>query len=131
MPLPVEDVIQIEQLISRYNFAFDRRDAAGFAQCFTADGGFFLGDDEQTRGHDGLAAYVEATGAPGQLRHVITSVLADGDGTSATSQAYCTVFVSNPGEGYQVIAQGIYRDELTKDADGWRFSKRRFDQDPA
>ncbi|BBZ20755.1 nuclear transport factor 2 family protein [Mycolicibacterium gadium] len=131
MPLPVEDVVEIERLVSRYNFAFDRRDAEGFAHCFTADGSFFLGDDEQTRGHDGLAAYVAATAVSGQLRHVTTSVLAEGDGTSATSQAYCTVFVSNPGGGYQVIAQGIYRDELTKNADGWRFCKRRFDQDPA
>lgn len=131
MPLSVEDVVEIERLVSRYNFAFDRRDAEGFAHCFTADGGFFLGDDEQTRGHDGLAAYVAATTVSGQLRHVTTSVLAEGDGRSATSQAYCTVFVSNPGGGYRVIAQGIYRDELTKNADGWRFCKRRFDQDPA
>ncbi|CAM3233133.1 nuclear transport factor 2 family protein [Mycobacterium intermedium] len=130
MPLPVEDVLEIERLISRYNFAFDRRDAEGFASCFTADGGFFLGDEEQTRGHDGLAEYVAAMKVPGQLRHVITSVLAEGDGASATSQAYCTVFASSPGGGYQVIAQGVYRDELTKGADGWRFTRRRFDQDP-
>lgn len=131
MPLPAEDLIQIEQLISRYNFAFDRRDAEGYAQCFTADGSFFLGDEEQTRGRDGLAAYVAATEVPGQLRHIATSILAEGDGESATSQAYCTVFMSSPDGGYQVIAQGIYRDELTKSPNGWRFRTRRFDQDPA
>jgi hypothetical protein len=57
--------------------------------------------------------------------------LADGDGTTATSQAYCTVFAFSLGPGYQVLAQGIYRDRVTKGADGWRFAERRFDQDPA
>lgn len=69
MPLPVEDVVEIERLISRFNFAFDRRDAKGFAECFTADGGFLLGDDEQARGHDGLAAYVDDGARPASTRH--------------------------------------------------------------
>ena len=131
MPLSAEDVIEIEQLICRYNFAFDRGDAKAFAACFTSDGSFHLAGEEQARGRDGLVAFAESLPASGQLRRVVTSVLADGREGVASNQCYCTVFSSGPGSGINVLAQGIYSDRLARNADGWRFTERRFDPDPA
>ncbi len=130
MTISVQDAFAIDQLICRYNFAFDGRDSEAFADCFVPDGRFLLAGDEQARGRDALRAYVVDLAVPGQLRHLVTSVLAEESGAGATSQSYCTVFSSNPGSGVQVIAQGVYRDELTKDAGVWRFTSRDFAPDP-
>jgi ketosteroid isomerase-like protein len=130
LPLTAEDLIEIEQLICRYNFAFDRGDAEGWAACFTSDGRFYVAGEERARGHDSLAAFAISTKAPGQFRHVVTSVLAEGQGDVATNQCYCIVFSSSLGNGSQVFAQGVYSDQLAKHADGWRFTERRFDPDP-
>jgi ketosteroid isomerase-like protein len=130
LSLTVADLIEIEQLICRYNFAFDGGDAEAWAACFTGDGIFYVAGEERARGHDGLVAFVASTKVPGQVRHVVTSVLAEGQGDVATNRCYCTVFTSSPGSGSRVLTQGIYSDRLAKHADGWRFTERRFDPDP-
>ncbi len=131
MAISVHDALDIDQLICRYNFALDRGDAEAFADCFTPDGVFLLMGQEQARGREALIAYVRELGAPGQLRHVVTSVLSEGTGEEASSQAYCTVFSSAPGSGTQVIAQGVYGDQLIRESGVWRFTKRDFTPDPA
>ena len=131
MPLAVEDVIAVHHLIARYSFAFDGGDATSFAECFTADGTFILGGEAVAEGSAALAAFVETTTTPGQLRHVVTSILVTGDADQAHNRCYCTVFSSTPGSGNRVVAQGVYEDKLTKDADGWRFAQRAFVPDPA
>lgn len=130
MTISVQDAFEIDQLVCRYNFAFDRRDAEAFAECFTTGGEFLLLGQGQARGREALVAYVRELTAPGQLRHLVTSLLMEGSGDTASSQAYCTVYSSRTGGGISVIAQGVYRDELKKESGVWLFSKRDFAPDP-
>jgi uncharacterized protein (TIGR02246 family) len=128
MSLPVEDVIAIQALVARYNFAVDEGDPEGFAGCFTQDGEFSWAQNE-FHGRDELVAFAKTLGGSGQMRHVVTSMLADGDRERATVRSYCHV-TSVGGDGKPFISvQGVYEDELAHGDGGWRFTRRRFVSD--
>jgi ketosteroid isomerase-like protein len=126
MGLSAEDRTEIDQLMARYNFAIDEGDADGVVSCFTADGEFFNKDETLARGHDGLRAYISTLGGRGQMRHVTTSALPEGDGDTATCRAYCTVLSTTPEDGHGIVAKGVYHDDLRRVDGRWQFSLRRF-----
>lgn len=127
MALPVEDVIAIQQLVARYNFAVDDGDGETFAACFAPDGVFHLGETV-IEGREALDAF--ARGVPARLntpRHISTNLLVDGDGDRATLRAYVRVFVL-PQSGAEPVlrTQGRYDDALVRQDGGWVFTTRRF-----
>jgi uncharacterized protein (TIGR02246 family) len=128
MSLPAEDVLAIQALVARYNFAVDGRDAAGFAGCFTDDGEFSFADNEY-HGRDELMAFAKTLGGSGQMRHVVTSMLTDGDGPRATVRSYCHVTSTGDDGNPLVTVQGVYDDEVARTDGGWLFTKRRFVSD--
>lgn len=130
MSLTIEDIVAIQQLVNRYTLAFDASDVDTVLGCFTADGSFSMAGHEVARGRAALADFVAASALPGQMRHVVTSVLVDGDGDGASVRAYGTVVQSVPGSGCSVLLHGVYRDRVLRDDTGWRFTHRSFDPDP-
>ena len=61
------------------------------------------------------------------MRHNATNIVIDGDGDSASGSAFLIGYLA--GQEYKVIVTGRYLDELTKTADGWRFTNRQFSAD--
>ena len=127
MSLTTEDTIEILQLYSRYCTAIDTGDGEGFGACFVPDGIFDNGINV-IEGQEGIAEFAAQTHSamPG-LRHNATNVVVDGDGRTARGSAFLIGYVVNG--GFNVIVTGRYDDELTKSADGWRFTHRVFKAD--
>jgi uncharacterized protein (TIGR02246 family) len=130
MGLSTEDVVAIQQLVARYNFAVDEGDADAFAGTFTPDGEFGAGG-QVMRGHDELRAFVTGRAGVAPRRHVVSSMLVDGDGDRASLRAYLQVFALGDDGSFQVAVQGTYDDELVRVPDGWRFARRSFSIDGA
>jgi hypothetical protein len=79
-------------------------------------------------GHESIAAFAKQTHdtMPG-MRHNATNVVVDGDGDRATGSAFLIVYLVDG--GYKAILTGRYSDELTRTAEGWRFTNRIFKAD--
>jgi hypothetical protein len=128
--LTTDDLVEINRLMAQYNFAVDGFDGAAFAACFTSDGRFFNGKELLAEGNEGLRAFPPTLARLGRIRHVTTSILAEGNGATAESRAYCQLLNSSKERGIYIMTQGIYRDRLVKTDGRWRFAERRFEADP-
>jgi uncharacterized protein (TIGR02246 family) len=127
--LPVQDIIAIQQLASRYNHAVDSGDGAGFAAAFVADGVLDSGTGDPLKGSEALSAFapVVASSMPG-IRHVVANAVIDGEGDKATMKAYLLVLVKGE-TGPVPMATGTYQDELIRQDGEWRFVHRLFTAD--
>lgn len=61
-----------------------------------------------------------------RTKHVITNVIIELDGDTATSRCYCTVFQGTDDFRLQPIAAGRYHDRFEKVDGTWRFAERVF-----
>jgi uncharacterized protein (TIGR02246 family) len=137
----LEDRIQIEDLMARYIFALDWRDAEGYAATFTEDGTLNYGGG-QAVGREAIAAMVEglkereaaaaAEDTSGVRRprtqHFVTNIVLDiaDDGQSAKGWAYWVAMSNNnPERAAQVSSYGHYIDELRKVDGAWLFVSRQ------
>ncbi|MEO5723372.1 MAG: nuclear transport factor 2 family protein [Ilumatobacteraceae bacterium] len=121
-----DDVVEIQQLLARYNRAADSGDGAGFAATFTVDGELVT-PDRTSMGRDALielGATVH-TAVPG-IRHWVNNHVVVVDGNDAAATAYVIVLITTPGGAPSIVASGRYQDRLTREADGWRFRRREF-----
>lgn len=130
MGLSVEDQLEIQTLVARYNHAVDSGDGAAFKATFVKDGVLDAGV-VQLEGHDALAAFAEkfatSTNAP---RHVATNLVIEGDGSQATLKAYIhmSVMAGDPPQS-TVTTAGSYNDTLVKEGGRWKFVRRTFTRD--
>ena len=129
MGLSTDDVLAIQALVATYNFAVDEGDADAFANTFTPDGVFTVGDQAEMRGHDALRAFVEGRVGVAARRHVVSNFLVDGDGDEASLRAYLQVVARVDDGSLRVATQGTYDDRLVRTPDGWRFTVRTFTPD--
>jgi hypothetical protein len=83
------------------------------------------------RGHDELRAFVVGRAGIAPRRHLVSSILVDGEGDRAMLRAYLQVVAMGDDGSLQVAVQGTYDDELVRTADGWRFARRSFSPDTA
>ncbi len=137
----LEDRLQIEDLMARYIFALDWRDAEGYAATFTEDGVLNYGGG-QAVGREAIATMVEglktreataaAEDASGVRRprtqHFVTNIVLDiaDDGQSATGWAYWVAMANNnPERAAEVSSYGHYVDELRKVDGEWLFVSRQ------
>jgi hypothetical protein len=131
------DLAEIQQLYARYNHAVDNGDGEMFASCFVPDGVLEGSGPEPVAGHDALRAFAVSVGQglPG-IRHFAANVMAtpsssaaqDAADTAADGRCYLMVYVAQNGAP-QFLITGRYRDELRRDAGGWRFVRRQFEAD--
>lgn len=133
-----EDRAQIEDLMGRYLFAMDWRDADAYAATFTEDGVLdWARGVEQGRAAIKLAVKgmresdaKEAAKHPGKRparrRHNITNTIIKIDGNKAISRSYWTAYYNNNDTREpQVDGYGHYEDELVKRDGKWLFSRRK------
>ena len=127
MSLNTDDTTDILQLYSRYSASIDTGDGDGFGACFVSDGVFDSGMSV-IEGQTGIAEFATQTHSamPG-MRHNATNIVLDGDADLVNGSAF--LIGSLVDGGYKVIVTGRYTDELTKTAEGWRFTKRVFRAD--
>jgi hypothetical protein len=136
------DYAEIQQLYSRYAFAFDTAEENGeaCARLFTSDGAFTfpLGDpagrqrcDPECKGHDALVTLCRGRGNKGRLTlsHVTTNVVIEAAPEGARGEAYLMLPVAGPGPQGMGVA-GFYEDIIVKTPEGWRFKLRAYTQLP-
>lgn len=133
-----KDRAEIEDLQSRYLFAFDWQDAEVYASTFTEDGVLdFAGGVIQ--GREAIKEEIEVFGElldrrnealaperPARIRHYVTNVIIKIDGDTATSRSYWWEFNNDQRDRTPYLgAYGHYEDELKKVDGQWLFSKRK------
>jgi hypothetical protein len=112
---PVEDVIELQQLLARYAVGMTKNDIDAVTDVFTSDGTYSAFGD--TYGLADFPALVEA--APKGLFLVGPPMLAfDGD-TGTGEQPLC--FVDQTNHDMRI---GWYTDTYRRTADGWRLHTR-------
>lgn len=124
MGLATEEIIAIQQLAARYSHAIDSGDGAAYAATFVEDGWFQISGREPVRGRAALAELVRRSG--GRVRHVVSNLLIEGDGDTATLRAYLSVA---PKGGGPVGVTGVYSDRLRRVNGQWLFVERCFTPD--
>jgi hypothetical protein len=131
----------IRDTIARYTWCGELMDGAGFGDCFTADAVLEIKGGDTYRGRDAIVGMITgvrdrtraavgtvAGGPPAVMRHFVANVrieLASPD--RARSFAYFTVFVPPHGHDHW----GRYSDELVREGERWRFTRRRVSVDGA
>jgi ketosteroid isomerase-like protein len=131
--LNIEDKINIEELIARYNFAIDTKNIDEWANTWTDDGTWTtpFGEAKGKIELKNMINQITNEFASGK-RHVSTNILIE-DSSSANSgmanaSSYLTVIEAQ--KSPEVVATGIYSDTLKKDGSGkWRFFQRKLDID--
>lgn len=109
----------IQELCSRYCFAYDNDDVEMFADCFVPDGVFAVGTREFTG--EEIGAIASRHGRP---RHQYLNLwVREVDGDRAMSSAY--FFVTERSTG-STVGYGDYDDTVRRGDDGrWRFVRRQ------
>jgi hypothetical protein len=129
-----EDWHAIHTLLMLYAERIDSADFAGAAALF-AHGSYALRRGEATvmefvGAAEAEAGFARATRrySDGTLRtkHVVTNVIIELAGDTATSRCYCTVFQGTDSFPLQPIAAGRYHDRFEKVDGAWRFAERVF-----
>ena len=137
-PNYAQDRAEIEDLMSRYLYAFDWQDAEAYAGTFTTDGVLeFAGGTE--RGHEELKkvmrdmavrekAKADASFPPRRhrVRHYVTNLVLEIDGDSARSTSYWWEFNNDARAGRPYLGTyGHYEDDLVRVNGRWLFAKRK------
>lgn len=118
--LTAQDLVDIQQLYARYNWALDSGDSEGYASTFTPDGVF-----NTNVGHDAIVKFADGfhAGLGAHVRHWNTNLMILPTSTGATGQVYL-VLVDFGTKPATIVTSASYADELVKTAQGWRFKKR-------
>lgn len=124
----IADKFEIQELLTAYAHAIDRRDINALDQMFTPDADI---DYSVTGGiHGGLKEikpFLETSLALFKAsQHFVTNPLIRLDGDRATSR--CLLFnpmvMDRDGAAHTLFIGAWYDDELVRTEDGWRISKR-------
>jgi len=118
--LTSDDLVEIQQLYSKYNWALDAGDAEGYASTFTPDGVF-----NNNVGHDAIVKFADTfhAGLGAHVHHWNTNLMILPTPEGASGQVYLLLidFATKPAS---IATSASYADELVKTAQGWRFKKR-------
>lgn len=126
-----EQKAAIREVLGGYSGAAGRLDIDAFVQFFTLDAEVhgiagLLGQPEPIRGRDAIGAFFGASFERLEWlvqMNNITDVVLGADGRSATASTGL-VELAQRREAGMVVLVARYDDELTLEADGWRFRKR-------
>ena len=141
--MSVEDRLAIQEMIARYSYAYDSKDAEAFAQFFVEGGVFEVivpGESRPTVRLSSRTAIREwATqrhqfNAGSQARHHQSGVLFDeltGETASTRTMLLLTRQIA-PDAAPLLHLTGVYHDKWRKAPEGWRLVHRaaRVDRDP-
>jgi hypothetical protein len=118
--LTPQDLVDIQQLYAKYNWALDSGDSEGYASTFTPDGVF-----NNNVGHDAIVKFANTfhEGLGSHVRHWNTNLLILPTAGGASGQVYL-VLVDFGTKPATIVTSASYADELVKSPQGWRFKKR-------
>jgi uncharacterized protein (TIGR02246 family) len=126
MTKAVRDELDIRDLTARFTDAVNRRDPEAVGRTFTEDGEWVVPGVPVSVGPQAAAKQID-----GLLRNfprlvqLLHSGHVDVDGEVATATWYLTENATD-GTSAAFTFVGVYRDELRRGADGWRFTRREF-----
>jgi ketosteroid isomerase-like protein len=121
MTLQSSDLVEVAELVARYNDGFDNDDVDTFVDVFTPDGGFVTRSDGTITGHAALREWF-ATKEHNTI-HVTTAPVVSEVGNEIRHR--CTVLVFRRYEiGTVLSSVGHYTDLLTRTDSGLRFTRR-------
>ena len=125
--LTADDLVEIQQLYARYNWALDSGDSQAYAATFTPDGVF-----NNNVGHDAIVKFADTfhAGIGAHVKHWNTNLMITPSPTGANGQVYL-VLVDYATKPPSIFTSATYADELVKTAQGWRFKKRATKGDAA
>ena len=125
--LTSDDLVEIQQLYAKYNWALDSGDSQGYAATFTPDGVF-----NNNVGHDAIVKFAETFhgGMGARVRHWNTNLMILPTPEGAHGQVYL-VLVDFSTKPATIATSASYSDDLVKTAQGWRFKKRATKGDTA
>jgi ketosteroid isomerase-like protein len=115
----------ITDLVSDLGRRLDERDFEGLRDLFTEDAAVTTPGGTAT-GHDALVEQARRRHSSDQgIQHVITNVLIDVDGDDARVRANLLVSFARtgPDDAQPFLLGEVYRFELRRTADGWRFTR--------
>jgi len=141
--MSVEDKLAIQEVIARYSYAYDSKDAEAFAQLFVDDGIFEVivpGEPSPTVRLSSRVAICEwakrrhQLKASSQARHYQSGVIFD-ELTADTASVRTMLLLTrqNASDAAPVVhLTGIYHDRWRKTREGWRLVHRAacVDRDP-
>jgi len=118
--LTSDDLVEIQQLYAKYNWALDSGDAQAYAATFTPDGVF-----NNNNGHDAIVKFAEGfhAGMGSHVKHWNTNLLILPTPEGASGQVYL-VLVDFGTKPASIVTSASYSDQLVKTPQGWRFKKR-------
>jgi 3-phenylpropionate/cinnamic acid dioxygenase small subunit len=118
----------IADVLVRYASAIDRRDWELFRSCFADGCEADYGDVGAWNGAEELTTFMRDMHQPlGPTLHRITNQTVDLRGDEeATARSYVDALVMGPDNGSANCVAGYYDDELVRDVDGWKITRRRF-----
>lgn len=121
------DRLEIGDVLIRVATALDTHDADLLMSCFTGDAAIEL-DQSAATGPAGFAERAKRLRGLAAVQHIVTNITVDLDGDQAASTAYVLVMQAQDeslGRG-TLLTGGVYADDLSRTADGWRITRRRF-----
>jgi uncharacterized protein (TIGR02246 family) len=120
----VADILEIQALNARYNYAVDDADGKAWAACFTKRGVFnALIEGQQPCGPEELAAFVTLCNATfGRMHHLTTNEIITFDGDTARQKAYLQFFAVKDSKAEGNIC--VYHDWLEREDGAWKYSRR-------
>lgn len=124
------DRLLVAERIARYGWAYDERDRASLAACFTPDGvwdGLMMGRDVvgPFSGREAVADFLAGFWETqrDQRRHLFTNVVL-GDLTPATATAHAYLLLTSTEDAaLRAVSAGPYRFTLSKDGGVWRIRR--------
>jgi uncharacterized protein (TIGR02246 family) len=124
------DELAIRDLVNRYSDAASRRDPAGVASAFSADGEWESAGLGHYRGRDALTPFFAnmLKGWNAFVQALLSGrvVLDARDPDRATGRWYI-LEIGQRSSGSDFSVAGVYHDEYVREAGAWRFRRRRYD----
>jgi hypothetical protein len=122
--------VQMSQLVTKYNFAWDEGRFDDVASCFTPEGVFV---DATGSSHEGREAIVDfgrlSTSIFGSMRHLTMNHAISSDGSKWIHRCYI-LFVWGLDTPEKTSTTGRYEDEFVVTDEGPLFTKRHVILDP-
>lgn len=123
----LEDLMAIHQLFIDYGRYLDAGNIDAYASLYAEDGEVLLGPLGRAKGRAAIKELMTKAldGKRGSSYHIISSPQVVLDGDHATATVMWTVVARTPEGGAKLTMVGHHEDTLRRDADGWRFVRRK------
>lgn len=121
---------EIRSLVHRYADAASRRDAAGVASTFTADGEWQAPELGGFQGHDVMLAFFTSMldGWNVFLQGLLSGIVVlDPANPERATGRWFVQEIGQRSDGANLSIAGVYHDEYMRDAGAWRIKHRRYD----